>query len=262
MQPPFACAVVLVLVVVVENFTRQSTCHELHNQPDAAMNNDSAQDVKQRLTGQVSHMDSTLRSTLTDLRRSGSATMTDLKQRSGATVADIHQKGSSRVGPIVHKVSYNARLLWERYLDFTHTSPVVSAFLTIQLLLAAVPVLVFAGFMTFTCMTVAFFASCVVGTIAFFAACVLVPVLMVASAVGFSLFATVVASYLALGWTRAVRRAGLQTGTRQFLFGVERRVKREYDSGKVYALRAEDRLSEHTGQTKLEDFVPAAGPAA
>lgn len=222
------------------------------------MANASAQDVKNTISAQVSQLDASVRSTLADLKENGSTTLADLRQKSDATMSELQQQGSTRIEQLSRPVRAKSAALWSRYVEFSKTSPGVSAFLTIQLLLAGFPLLVFTGFMLSVSLTTLFIAGCIITTFAFFAACVLLPVLTITSFIGISLFVFCAISFLGLQWLQAVRRQGLRSGTKTFLFGVQREIQREADAGKAYALRAEDRVSEHTGKTKLEDVVPAA----
>ena len=226
------------------------------------MSSASVQDIRDNVSKHISHLDSTVRSTLTDLKQNGDSAISDLRKKGDARVADIKSRSSSQVSALLSKANYAARTFWERYLDFARDSPAVCAFLSIQLFFAAIPLLVFSGFIFFTTLTVAFFASCIVATIAFFAGLVLVSVLAITSIIGVSVFTFTASAYLAIQWAATVRQYGVQQGTRKFLFGVEKKAKNEAQHAKVFALRAEDKVSEHTGQSKLEDFVPGANKAA
>lgn len=198
-----------------------------------------------------------------DIKSKVSAHMSTIDSKARSTISDIQSSSSSRVGDIVHKASYQGRQLWERYLDFSRESPAVSAFLTIQLLLAAIPLAIFATCIISTLLTVGFFAALIVGSVLFTTGCVLAFVLSITGAIGFGIFASVTSCYLALRWFTVVRRLGVQRGTREFLFGVERQVKKEAVESKVYALRAEDKLAEQfEGSSKLGDVVPGIGNAA
>lgn len=198
-----------------------------------------------------------------DIKVNLSAQMSSIDSKARTTLADIQSRSDEKLGPLVHKVNYAARRLWERYIDFSHNSPAVSAFLTIQFLLAAVPLAIFFSFMLGTFLTVAFFSSLILGTVLFFAGFALGSVLFITGFIGLGIFSFVTTAYLTLKWFRAIQRLGVREGTREFLFGVQRRVKQEADQGKVYAMRGEDLVAGHLdGKSKVEDVIPGIGSAA
>lgn len=198
-----------------------------------------------------------------DIKENLSAQMSSIDSRARSTLADIQSRSDARLGPLVHKLNYAARRLWERYIDFSHNSPAVSAFLTIQFLLAAVPLAVFLSFMLGTFLTVAFFSSLIIGSVLFFAGCALASVLFITGFIGLGVFSFVTTTYLTLKWFGAVRRTGVRDGTQEFLFGVQRQVKQEADQGKVYAMRGEDLVAGHLdGKSRVEDVIPGIGNAA
>lgn len=203
-------------------------------------------------------MDTTSRN-IQNVKATVTKQMSQLDAQARTTLADLKSKSQSRASPVFDKANQHGRRLWGQYLDFTNDSPAVSAFLTIQLLLAAIPLAIYASFVVGTIVTLTLIAATVAGTIIFFAGCVLASVLFVTSTIGAGLFLWIASVYLFFHWFQSVQRLGLSEGSRKFLFGVERQVKHEVDEVKVYALRAEDKVSE---QNKLEDVVPGLNNAA
>lgn len=204
-------------------------------------------------------MPSTTSQHIEDVKSNVTKQMKEVDSQARNVLSDIKSKSNAKVTPILTKAQENAKLLWNQYYEFSSDSPVVSGFLTIQLLLAAIPLGIFASFMIGTIVTFTVIGAVVAGTIIFFAGCVLASVLLVTSTIGFGIFVWATSVYLSLKWFQSIRNFGVKQGTRQFLFGVERQVKQELDEVQVYALRAEDKF---TAQTKLEDIVPGMHNAA
>lgn len=189
--------------------------------------------------------------TAQDIRDRVSQHMTIVEGKAKTIASNIQKKQQ----PAFDRATYVARQYWEKYIDFAHASPAVSAFLTIQVLLAAVPVLLFLGFAAGTIVSILVGATLLIASIVFLAGCVLGSVLLFSFSFGVIIFANVAATYLALRWLASVRANGLNAGTRQFVRNVE-------TEAHVRALKTEDKLSDITSSTKLENVVPGVNAAA
>ncbi|BFZ53085.1 hypothetical protein PYCC9005_000108 [Savitreella phatthalungensis] len=137
--------------------------------------------------------------------------------------------------------------LWARYKSFGRRQPVTTALLTIQGVLALIPVTVFLALSLVTGLTIAITGALIFASFLLFAGSILLFVLSFTALAGLFIFGWFLAGYLFLGWTTNVRDKGtLLEGTKSFLYSVDREVGASFTEAKQsatsWATSAKDRL--------------------